>query len=99
VSEPRFIGEPIDVTTSGEVKQPQAFVWCDQQYVIVEVMQMWSDWGFAQGAPQRNWRTRHHRNYYRIRTESDAIFEIYNDRGIRPGQSNWYLLQEIDDKP
>jgi hypothetical protein len=97
MSEPwsRFIDEPIEVTVSGTVREPAAITWRGAGYAVDEILNAWSDWGFPQGAVRRNWRTRRHRNYFRVRTSDGRIFEIYLDRGTKPGREAWFLLREL----
>ena len=82
--------------TEGEIKQPVAFFWQGKEYRIVDVILAWFDWGFPPGATQRDWRTRRHRNYYRVRTDTNEIFEIYMDRATASGHGEWYLFQRLD---
>jgi len=91
----RFIDDRIDVVMEGTVRQPKSFVWQGRNFQVVEILHAWSDWGFSLAATRRNWRTRKHRNYYRIRTEDERIFEIYLDRGTKPGRESWYVFQEF----
>lgn len=91
-----FIDEKVAVTCGGEVKSPKSFVWRDRTYTITELLHTWPDWGFAKGAKQRNWRSRRHRNYYRVRTDSGEVFELYLDRGVKLGREVWYLYQRLD---
>jgi hypothetical protein len=91
----RFIDEPIEVALHGDVREPESFVWRGARHEVRELVHAWSDWGFSEGAGQRNWRTRRHRNYFRVRTTEGRVFEIYLDRGARPGSHNWFLLQEL----
>ena len=93
---PRFISEPIRVMTDGEIKQPTAFFWKGKEYRVVEVILSWLDWGFPPGATQRDWRTRRHRNYYRVRTDTNELFEIYMDRATPSGVAEWYLYQRLE---
>ena len=93
---PRFIGQQIDVTTGGTVQQPVSIKWQGTEYQVSEILLSWMDWGFPQGATQRDWKNRRHRNFYRVQTESGEIFEIYNDRGPAGKGSGWYLFQQLD---
>lgn len=95
----RFIDERIEVETEGAIRQPKAFVWRGQHVPVTEIIHAWSDWGFSPAATQRNWRTRRHRNYYRLRAKDGRVFEIYLDRGTKPGRESWYLLQELSPEP
>ena len=93
---PSFIGEKIDVRTAGDVKQPAALTWRDREYTVAEVIASWFDWGFSAAAVQKNWRTRRHRNYFRLRMNSGEIFEIYLDRPPASAEGEWYLYQVLD---
>ena len=92
---PKFIGQKINVTTDGAIKEPQSFTWENRDYEVAEILLAWMDWGFPQGSTQRDWRSRRHRNYYRVRTDSGQIFEIYHDRGPTGGGGAWYLFQQL----
>ena len=92
----RFLDAHIEVRTGGEPSRPLEFRWQDRPHTIVEILHQWTDWGFAPGAPQRNWRSRRHRNYYRVRTGQNEVFEIYLDRGTKPGRETWILFQQLD---
>lgn len=92
-----FIGESIDVATRGEPREPVSFVWRDETHVISEILHAWSDWGFNPATKHRNWRSRRHRNYYRIRTEGGPVYEMYLDRGIKPGREAWILYQQLEE--
>ena len=92
----RFIDEEIDVTVEGEVSAPTEFTWRDEVYPIVHIVHQWPDWGFAAGSSQRSWRTRRHRNYYRVETSSGSLWELYLDRNTSDGRPRWFLYQELD---
>ena len=92
----RFIGERIAVTCGGEISEPVALEWQGREYRVENVLAAWSDWGFSAGALQRNWRTRRHRNYYRVQLSTGETFELYRDRGPRGEKSEWYLYQIIE---
>jgi hypothetical protein len=93
---PRFVGEKIDVVTGGEVKQPVALTWRKQDYAVAEVISSWFDWGFSAATKQKDWRTRRHRNYFRLRMASGEIFEIYLDRPPASAEGEWVLYQVLD---
>ena len=93
----QFIGEKITVNTAGTVKEPVAFRWRGHDYHVAAILASWFDWGFSQGAKQKDWRTRRHRNYFRVRADSGEVFEIYLDRGTTSGVGEWYLYQMLDD--
>jgi len=105
---PKFFSEKIEVTIDKNRRVPVSFVWNKKEYRINEVIASWQDWGFPKGSPKaKNWRLRHHRNYFRIQTTKDEVFEIYFDRKSRkadnPPQADtarreegeWYLYQKI----
>ena len=77
-----FIGRQIQVRCEGFVKKPVAFRLDDREYEIEAIVEEWQDWGFGKTDRQRNWRTRHHRNYYRVRTAEGDLFEIEMDTMI-----------------
>ncbi len=88
-----FIGESIQVETAGEVSDPVSFQWREKQYDIEEVLLDWFDWGFSAGAQQRDWKSRRHRRYYRLRTCTGEVFEIYRDRKGKAAEGEWICLQ------
>jgi hypothetical protein len=93
-----FIGREIEVTVGGEVKAPVAFRLGGQEHKVAEVLDGWQDHGFGQAEPLRkNWRLRHHRNYYRVRTSEGQVFEIYMDRGSvkHPERRRWYVYRKL----
>jgi hypothetical protein len=93
-----FIGREIEVTVGGEVKAPVAFRLGDQEHEIAEILDAWQDHGFGLAEPLRkNWRLRHHRNYYRVRTSEGAVFEIYMDRGSvkHRERRRWYVYRRL----
>ncbi|MFH1381724.1 MAG: DUF6504 family protein [Chloroflexota bacterium] len=96
---PQFFGQEIKVTVSGEVKTPAAFRLGDNDYVIAEIIETWPDYGFGHSPLRRKrWWQRHHRNYYRVRTTTGEVFEIYHDRGTNLSQAErqrWYLYRQL----
>jgi hypothetical protein len=90
----QFIGRRIQVRCQGVVKRPVAFRLGDREYQIEEIVDQWQDWGFGKADRQRNWRTRHHRNYYRVRTAEGELFEIYCDRP-KPTRVTWYASKQL----
>ena len=94
---PQFIGEKIDVETGGVVKQPVSLVWRGHEYRVAEILASWFDWGFSSAVTQRDWRTRRHRNYFRLQTDSGERFEIYLDRAPARAEGEWYLYQVMDE--
>lgn len=93
-----FIGREIEVTVEGGVKAPVAFRLGDREHEIAEILDAWQDHGFGLAEPLRkNWRLRHHRNYYRVRTSDGETFEIYMDRGSpkHPERRRWYVYRKL----
>ncbi|MGB2698463.1 MAG: DUF6504 family protein [Candidatus Zixiibacteriota bacterium] len=94
---PEFFSDKIDVQRDDKTKDPACFCWKDKEYKIKEVLSSWSDWKFSAGAPKRkNWRLRHHRVYYRIKTEDNQVFEIYLDRKTKKEDGEWVLYRRLD---
>ena len=93
---PEFIDQAIEVRTAGEPAQPVAFDWQGTSYDVADILHQWFDWGFGAGTPRRTWRTRRHRTYFRLRTTSDEVFEMYADRGTGSQRPVWYLYQRLD---
>ncbi len=96
-----FVGRQIEVVTGGKVKEPIAFRLDGRDHEIAEVLESWQDHSFGMAAPlKKNWRQRHHRSYYRVRTKEGDVFEIYLDRsrvGLRHGQPRkWYLHRKLE---
>lgn len=89
-----FIGRQIQVRCEGFVKKPVAFCLGDHEHAIETIEEEWQDWGFGRTDRQRNWRTRHHRNYYRVRTAEGELFEIYCDRP-KPTRIRWYAHKRL----
>ncbi len=89
-----FIGREIQVHCEGSVKIPVAFRLDDREYQVEAIVDEWQDWGFGKTDRQRNWRTRHHRNYYRVRTTEGELFEIYCDRP-QPTRIRWYAYKRL----
>ena len=92
----QFFSEKIKVKVDETKKAPVSFIWNKKEYIIIEQIAVWQDWGFPKGSPKaKNWRLRHHRNYYRVQTEEDEVFEIYLDRKTKNEEGEWYLYQKI----
>jgi hypothetical protein len=93
---PQFLSEKIQVTIDKAKRAPASFVWNKKEYIISEIIAAWHDWGFSEGASKaRTWRLRHHRNYYRVQTSGDEVFEIYLDRKSKREEGEWFLYQKI----
>jgi hypothetical protein len=96
---PRFFSKRIEVTTNGEVKVPTSFRLDDREYIISEIVAAWPDYGFGRSpSRRRKWWQRRHRNYFRVKTTSGEIFEIYYDRGTsleHPERKQWFLYRQV----
>ena len=75
----RFIDEEIEVRFAQEPGPPTSFLWQGKEYEIVEVERQYRRLDF-----KRAWWRRRHRDYYRVRTDTGQVFEIYHHRG--PGK-------------
>lgn len=92
----KFISEEIAVTRDDKTGYPTAFRWDGREYLVREIIAVWPDWGFSEGAPRRkNWRMRRHRNCYRIETTEGAVFDLYHDRGTKSGSDVWILQTQL----
>jgi hypothetical protein len=104
--------EPVFDTPPAREKSPDCpsgFVWEEKTYRVVEMISSWSDFT-RRGKMARNMRPAHAavaanrgslnvgRFYFRVRTDTDQIFDIYYDRAMknvddRKGQ--WFLYREM----
>jgi hypothetical protein len=90
---PEFYCEPIEVETEDRLYWPVAFVWRGRRYQVSEVLESWQDWGFGSSEVRsRTWRSRHHRNYFLVRTDSSEVFKIYYDRGTSSDSRREWIL-------
>jgi len=93
--ESRFYGERIEVETVKQSFHPSAFVWRGQRYVINKIIHSWPNSGYAKSTPnKRDWRSRHHRNYFVVRTDGGRVFKIYHDRGVKKESPRVWILNE-----
>jgi len=96
---PQFFSREIEVTVSGGIKIPSSFRLGDREYVISDILEAWHDYGFGRSPlRRRKWWQRHHRNYYRVKTTQDEVFEIYYDRGTSlkyPERRKWFLYRQL----
>ncbi len=93
--ESRFYGERIEVETVNQSFYPSAFVWRGQRYVINKIIHSWPDSGYAKSTPnKRDWRSRHHRNYFVVRIDGGRVFKIYHDRGVKKESPRVWILSE-----
>ncbi len=96
---PQFFSKEIEVTIGGELRAPLSFRLGGEEYIILEILEAWSDYGFGLSSLRRGrWWQRHHRNYFRVKTTQDEIFEIYYDRGTdleHPEFRKWFLSRQL----
>ena len=96
----RFFGKQIDVTVDEcGVEKPIAFAFDDEIHEIKAILHYREDAGFGKGGRggHRGWQ-RHHRNYYRVKTTNDELFEIYHDRGAATEHRDyrhWYVTRQF----
>jgi len=93
--ESRFYGERIEVETVNQSFHPSAFIWRGQRYVINKIIHSWPNSGYAKSTPnKRNWRLRHHRNYFVVGIDGGRVFKIYHDRGVKKESPRVWILNE-----
>jgi hypothetical protein len=96
---PQFIGREIKVTVSDEVKVPTSFYLDNREFIISEIIAAWPDYGFGSNQlHHKKWWQRHHRNYYRVKSASGEVFEIYYDRGTNLKHreyKKWFLYRQL----
>lgn len=88
---------------------PDGFVWDGETYRIVEMLAEWHDYSRS-GRMATNMRPEHAaaaerrgswgvgRDYFRVRTDSGQIFDLYYDRApknIRNRKGQWILYREL----
>ena len=109
-----FIGEQIEVefdqdpVFSKSPTCPSAFIWREETYQVVEMLETWVDYS-RRGRFARNMQPQHAmtaarrgswgvgRFYFRVRVQGDRIFEIYYDRApnsVDDRKGNWFLMGE-----
>ncbi len=90
---------------------PNDFSWRDRTYHVVETLREWHDYMprgatrdraerehgrfWVQAAQQRRGSWGVGRDYYRVRTDSGELFDIYYDR--KGGKGGWYLWRSVDE--
>lgn len=87
---------------------PNRFIWRGERFEILEVLEEWSDFS-RRGKMSRNMRPAHltraardgswgvGRFYFRVRVQTEQIFEIYYDRApedVDNRKGNWFLFGE-----
>ena len=88
---------------------PNGFAWRGSTYRILDILSEWHDY-HRRGRMARNMRTEHAatarkrgswgvgKDYYRIVTDSEQIFDIYYDRAPKDVDNRkgaWFLFQEL----
>ena len=92
---PEFYSHEIEVIRDEKTKCPISFTWKGKEYKIKEVIAFWPDFSYPKsGAKKKRWWQRKHRNYYRVLTEEEAVFEIYFDRGSK--REAWILYTKLE---
>lgn len=89
---------------------PSAFVWRGESYRIDECLSEWRDYA-RRGKAAHNMRPSHlaaaekrgsrgvGRHFFRVRTDSGRIFDLYYDRAPRDTsdtKGSWHLLRELE---
>lgn len=88
---------------------PNAFLWNDKRYEVIESLTEWADFERT-GKMAKNMRPAHAevastrgslnvgRFYFRVRVDSDQIFDIYYDRamkGVDKRKGEWFIYREL----
>jgi len=76
----RFIDEEIEVRFAQELGPPTSFIWHGREYGILKIEKTYRRLDF-----KKAWWRRRHRDYYRMKTDTGQVFEIYFHRG--PGEA------------
>ena len=91
---------------------PDGFIWDDKTYRVTEMLSSWSNFA-RRGKMAKNMRPAHAivaagrgslnvgRFYFRVRTNTDQIFDLYYDRAMksvddRKGQ--WFMYRELKEE-
>jgi hypothetical protein len=92
---------------------PDSFVWQGRTYRVVSILREWHDYR-RKGRMARNMRPTHAavaegrgswgvgRDYYRLRTDSGEVFDLYYDRAPGgPGgrKGSWFLFRRLGESP
>ena len=92
---PEFFSDEIEVTRDDKTRNPVSFTWRNKEHRIKEVIAFWPDFSHSEsGSKKKRWWQRRHRNYYRVLTENEEVFEIYFDRGAKA--EKWILYTRLD---
>ncbi len=91
---------------------PDGFIWRGGQYRVSELLNEWADFE-RRGRMARNMQPQHARVaanrgslgvgrfYFRVRTDTGQVFEIYYDRAIKDSdhrKGSWVLVGEYEEK-
>ena len=91
-------------------KCPNAFVWKEKRYRVIESLSEWSDFT-RRGKMARNMRPAHAvaastrgslnvgRFYFRVKVDSNQIFDIYYDRAMKnvdDRKGEWFVYRELE---
>lgn len=91
-----FIDRELKKVQTAAGGEPQAFEWEGEVFEIEKIIKQWQDFDYSPLAPQKNWRTRRHRNVYQVLTRTGRSFELYCDRGTKLGsRRQWMLFKEL----
>jgi len=104
--------EPIFDTPPAREKTPDCpngFIWEEKTYRVIEMLSSWSDLS-RRGKMARNMRPAHAavasnrgslnvgRFYFRVRTDTDQVFDIYYDRAMKnidDRKGRWFVYREM----
>ncbi len=96
---------------------PDGFIWEGRIYRVEAVLREWHDYrlrgkseafyvkergSFRAKAAERRGSWGVGRDYYRVRTDTGEIFDIYYDRapqGAGKGKGSWFLFRQILEEP
>ena len=109
ISEPITVQFDVPPALDKKPGCPDRFLWRDQTFHVARKLKEWHDYG-RRGRMAHNMRPAHlqaarrrgswgvGRDYYRVRTANDRVFELYYDRapdnaGDRGG--SWFLYREL----
>ena len=88
---------------------PSGFVWKDGRHLIIESLSEWTDFT-RRGRMAKNMRPAHAavaaargslnvgRYYFRVRTDSGRVFDIYYDRAMKSvddRKGEWFVYREL----
>jgi hypothetical protein len=92
----KFLGQTIQVKTAeGRIEPTQIRVegrWLS----VAEIVADWFDTGHgATPLKSRDWRTRHHRRQFHVKTADGSVYHLYCDYGDRRGKV-WVLVRKME---